>query len=85
LETTAEKIQNSEEFSKKNKEITKGFVNDLIATNIGPAKASRYLSDVFKFNRMLGKVLIRQTERTSRDFLRSRLSDGKIISDKKKR
>ena len=41
LETTAEKIQNSDEFSKKNKEITKGFVNDLIATNIGAAKASK--------------------------------------------
>jgi len=55
LETTEKKIQNSDEFSKKNKEITKGFINDLIATNIGAAKASRYLTDVIKFNRMLGK------------------------------
>lgn len=55
LETTSIRIQNSKDFSIQNKKITKNFVNDLIANNIGAAKVGRYLIDIIKLNKMLGK------------------------------
>jgi site-specific recombinase XerD len=61
------RIQESKEFSKENKKIVLGFKNYLLSENIGVAKINRYLQDIIRFNRMLGRTF---SEATKEDIRR---------------
>ena len=62
FERTLERIQESKEISKKNKEIIFGFRNYLQSEGIGIAKINRYLGDLTKFNRLLRKQFDKATK-----------------------
>ena len=52
---TLERIENSQEISKVNKKVAVEFKNHLLSDGIGLSKINRYLFDIMKFNKMLGK------------------------------
>lgn len=55
LEDSKERIKNSDEISKNNKKLIFDFIDDMLADGIGPAKISRYVTDILRLNRMLKK------------------------------
>lgn len=55
LQKLVQRISNSTEISKHNKEISSKFLAQLRLEGIGTAKISRYLQELIKFNRLLGK------------------------------
>jgi len=52
---TLERIKDSDEISKDNKECIFGFRDYLLSEGIGIAKIERYLEDLMRFNKMLNK------------------------------
>jgi integrase/recombinase XerD len=72
------RIQESEEFSKENKKIVFEFKDYLLSENIGVAKINRYLQDMIRFNRMLGKTFSKATKEDIRRVI------GEINTCKKK-
>lgn len=52
---TLERIKESVDFSKENKKIAVEFKDYLLSENIGLSKINRYMLDLMKYNKMLGK------------------------------
>ena len=52
---TLQRIKESSEISESNKKMILGFKDYLLSEGIGIAKIERYLGEMFKFNRFLGK------------------------------
>ncbi len=66
FERIVNRIKESEDISKENKEIILNFKNYLLSENIGTAKIERYLSDLMKYSRMLDKSF----EKASKEDIR---------------
>jgi len=66
FERTVERIKESEDISKENKECMLNFKNYLLSENIGTAKIERYLFDLMKYSRMLNKSI----EKASKNDIR---------------
>lgn len=66
FERTVEKIKQSEDISKENKEYMLNFKNYLLSENVGTAKIERYLFDLMKYSGMLNKSF----DKASKDDIR---------------
>jgi integrase/recombinase XerD len=55
FQRTLERIKESVDFSKENKKIAVEFKDYLLSENIGLSKINRYMLDLMKYNKMLGK------------------------------
>jgi integrase/recombinase XerD len=66
FERTIERIEESEDISKENKETIFNFKDYLLSENVGTAKIERYLFDLIKYSRMLNKSF----EKASKDDIR---------------
>ncbi|MFA5992940.1 MAG: hypothetical protein WC796_04510 [Candidatus Pacearchaeota archaeon] len=66
FDRTVERIKESIDISKDNKEIALKFKDYCISDGIGVAKIERYLGDIMKYSKMLGKSF----SKASKDDLR---------------
>jgi integrase/recombinase XerD len=66
FERTVERINESTDISKENKETILNFKDYLLSENVGTAKIERYLFDLMKYSRMLNKSF----EKASKDDIR---------------
>ncbi len=83
------RIQESKEFSKENKKIILGFKDYLLSENIGVAKINRYLQDMMRFNRILGKTFSKATKEDIRrvvgEINTCKKEDGVPLSEETKK
>ena len=84
-----QRIKESEEFSNENKKIILGFKDYLLSENIGVAKINRYLQDIIRFNRMLGKTFSEATKddirRVIGEINTCKKKDGNPLSEETKK
>jgi hypothetical protein len=66
FERTIERIGESEDISKENKETMLNFKDYLLSENVGTAKIERYLYDLMKYSKMLNKSF----EKASKEDIR---------------
>jgi len=62
FERTLQRIEESKEISQANKKLIFTFKDHLLSDGIGIAKINRYVGDLTKFNRLLGKTFGDATE-----------------------
>jgi integrase/recombinase XerD len=83
FERIVDRIKQSENISKENKNTILNFKNYLLSENIGTAKIERYLFDLMKYSKMLDKSF----ERASKDDIRQvvgAINQGSLAEETKK-
>jgi len=83
FERYIERIKESKEISKENKEIIFNFKDNCLSENIGIARISRYLGDLMKYSQMLKKPFDKATKEDIRRII-AELNQQELSEETKK-